>query len=123
MCIRDSMSPEQARGQAVGKRTDIWAFGCVLYELLTGRMAFAGETLADTIAAILGRGPDWQKLPETTPATVRRLLQRCLEKDPARRLHDIGDARLELDDARSDGPDNDARPAPVPRRHVRLALF
>jgi Tol biopolymer transport system component len=117
------MSPEQARGQAVGKRTDIWAFGCVLYELLTGRMAFAGETLADTIAAILGRGPDWQKLPETTPATVRRLLQRCLEKDPARRLHDIGDARLELDDARSDGPDNDARPAPVPRRHVRLALF
>ena len=93
------MSPEQARGQAVDKRTDIWAFGCVLYQMLTGRTAFAGETISDTIAAILGRGPDWQTLPETTPAGIRRLLQRCLEKDPKRRLHDIADARIELEDA------------------------
>src|SRR5688572_5162415 len=93
------MSPEQARGQAVDKRTDIWAFGCVLYEMLTGRVAFAGETVSDTIAAILGREPDWSVIPATTPPIVRRLLQRGLEKDPKRRLRDIGDARVELDDA------------------------
>src|SRR5687767_9674517 len=72
------MSPEQARGHAVDKRTDIWAFGCVLYELLTGQVAFAGETVSDTIAAILGQAPDWGALPPTTPPLVRRLLQRCL---------------------------------------------
>ena len=93
------MSPEQARGHAVDKRTDVWAFGCVLYEMFTGRSAFAGETISDTIAAILGREPDWQALPGTTTANVRRLLQRCLAKDPKRRLRDIGDARVELDDA------------------------
>ena len=93
------MSPEQARGQAVDKRTDIWAFGCVLYEMLTGRQAFAGETVSDTIAAILEREPEWNALPDTTPAAVRRLLQRCLEKDPRHRVRDIGDARIELDDA------------------------
>ena len=93
------MSPEQARGQAVDKRTDIWAFGCVLYEMLTGRIAFAGETVSDTIAAILEREPDWSRLPASTPANIHRLLQRCLEKDARRRLRDIGDARMELDDA------------------------
>jgi serine/threonine protein kinase len=92
------MSPEQARGQAVDKRTDIWAFGCVLYEMLTARPAFPGETISDTIAAILERETNWRELPEKTPATIRRLLQRCLEKDPKRRLHDIADARIELDD-------------------------
>src|SRR5436190_20993488 len=86
------MSPEQARGHAVDKRTDIWAFGCVLYEMLTGRPAFAGDTIADTIAAILERESDLSKLPATTPPGVRRLLQRCLAKDPKRRLRDIGDA-------------------------------
>ena len=91
------MSPEQTRGRPVDKRTDVWAFGCVLYEMLTGRAAFAGETVSDTIAAILGREPDWTALPETTPAGVRRLLQRCLERDPKRRLRDIGDARTEID--------------------------
>ena len=97
------MSPEQARGQAVDKRTDIWAFGCVLYEMLTGHVAFPGETVSDTIAAILGREPDWAALPATTPPMVARLLQRGLEKDPKRRLRDIADARAELDDALEGG--------------------
>jgi eukaryotic-like serine/threonine-protein kinase len=90
------MSPEQARGQAVDKRTDIWAFGCVLYELLTGRPAFARATMSDTIAAVLTHEPDWTALPRTTPPYLSRLLKRCLEKDPARRQRDIGDARVEL---------------------------
>ena len=93
------MSPEQARGQAVDKRTDIWAFGCVLYEMLTGRVAFAGETVSDTIAAILEREPDWSRLPESTPVNTHRLLQRCLEKDPNRRRRDIREARIELDES------------------------
>ena len=101
------MSPEQARGKAVDKRTDIWAFGCVLYEMLTARPAFRGETASDTIAAILEREPDWSALPAQTPASIRRLLQRCLEKDPKRRLRDIGDARLEIEEALGAG---------VPRR-------
>jgi Tol biopolymer transport system component len=95
------MSPEQARGKPVDKRTDIWAFGCVLFELLCGRAAFAGETTNDVVAKILERDPDWRALPAATPAGVRRLVQRCFEKDPNRRLHDIGDARVELDDALS----------------------
>jgi eukaryotic-like serine/threonine-protein kinase len=98
------MSPEQARGQAVDKRTDIWAFGCVLYEMLTGQIAFRGETISDTIAAVLDREPNWTALPAATPWTIRRLLQRCLEKDPKRRLRDIADARLELDEELS-GPE------------------
>jgi serine/threonine protein kinase len=93
------MSPEQARGQAVDKRTDIWAFGCVLYEMLTGRAAFPGETISDTIAAILEREPDLSRLPGTTPRGVQRLLQRCLTKDVKRRLRDIGDAHADLDEA------------------------
>jgi Tol biopolymer transport system component len=91
------MSPEQARGRIVDKRTDIWAFGCVLFETLTGRRLFAGETVADTISAILSQQPDWT-LVQTTPTVVQGLLRRCLEKDPRRRLRDIGDARLELED-------------------------
>ena len=93
------MSPEQARGKAVDKRTDIWAFGCVLYEMLTARPAFGGETISDTIAGILEREPDWSALPAQTTASIRRLLQRCLEKDPKRRLRDIGDARLDIEEA------------------------
>jgi Tol biopolymer transport system component len=91
------MSPEQARGQAVDKRTDIWAFGCVLYEMLTGRVAFAGATFSDTLAAILQREPDLAAVPAAIPQSVRRLLERCLVKDPRRRLRDIGDALPELD--------------------------
>jgi len=92
------MSPEQVRGQALDKRTDIWAFGCVCYEMLTGRAAFTGGTRTDTLAAILHHAVDWAALPETTPRGIRRLLERCLEKEPKQRLHDIGDARLEIDD-------------------------
>ena len=98
------MSPEQARGQAVDKRADIWAFGCVLYEMLTGRVPFSGDTVSDHIAAILDREPDWHALPASTAASVRRLLRRCLEKDPRRRLHDIADARIEIEDALAGGP-------------------
>ena len=95
------MSPEQARGKPIDKRTDVWAFGCVVYEMLTGRVAFAGDTLSDTIAAILEREPEWSALPAATPAPIRRLLLRCLDKDAKRRLRDIGDARTELDDVLS----------------------
>ena len=95
------MSPEQARGQAVDKRTDVWAFGCVLYEMLTGRTAFPGKTISDSIAAILEREPEWHALPADTPPSIRQLLRRCLEKDPNRRLHDVADARIEIDDVRS----------------------
>jgi Tol biopolymer transport system component len=93
------MSPEQARGKAVDKRTDIWAFGCVLYEMLTARLPFSGETISDTIAAVLDREPDWTALPTATPRNICHLLERCLEKDPKRRLRDIGDARLEIEEA------------------------
>ncbi len=89
------MSPEQARGRKTDKRTDIWAFGCVLYEVLSGRQAFGGETVSDSIMAILGGEPDWTRLPANTPPAVERLLRRCLEKDPVRRLRDIGDAWIE----------------------------
>ena len=102
-----------ARGKRVDKRTDIWAFGCVLYEMLTGRKAFAGETVSDTIAAVLERDPDWSVLPETTPPTIRRLLQRCLEKDTKRRLRDIGDGHFELD-APTDAPRPAAKRARLP---------
>ena len=93
------MSPEQARGHAVDKRTDIWAFGCVLYEMLTGRAAFSGSSVSDILAAILEQTPDWTALPNATPAAVHRLLHRCLEKDSRLRLHDIADGRIEIADA------------------------
>ena len=93
------MSPEQARGQQVDKRTDIWAFGCVLYELLTGKATFARETVAETLAAVIERDPEWKVLPTETPAGIERLLRRCLEKDPSHRIHDIADARIEIDEA------------------------
>ena len=105
------MSPEQARGKPVDKRTDIWAFGCVVHEMLTGRTVFAGQTVSDTIAAILEREPDWSRLPASTPANIHRLLHRCLEKDARRRVRDIGDARTELDDA---GGAGDARSSGAP---------
>ena len=87
------MSPEQARGGEVDQRTDIWAFGCLFYELLTGSRAFPGDTVAETIAAVMDREPDWQALPAKTPAKIRELLRQCLQKDANRRLHNIADAR------------------------------
>jgi serine/threonine-protein kinase len=95
------MSPEQARGRVVDKRADIWAFGCVLFEMLTARSPFMGESITDSLAKIIGAEPDWQALPDETPASVRRLLRRCLAKDRSRRLRDVADARLEIDEALS----------------------
>ena len=92
------MAPEQARGQSVDKRTDIWAFGVVVYEMLSGRRPFEGETLSDSIAAVLRGEIDWTPLPPGTPDELRRLLRRCLERDPANRLHDIADARIVIAD-------------------------
>jgi len=93
------MSPEQARGQPLDKRTDVWSFGCVLYETLTGHRAFEGDTGSDTLAAVLEREPDWDELPEATPPAVRTLLRRCLRKDRAGRLHAVADARIEIEEA------------------------
>src|SRR5262249_58571029 len=93
------MSPEQARGKPVDKRTDIWAFGCVLYEMLTARRAFGGDEVAGTLAKVLESQPDWRALGAAVPPRVRDVLRRCLEKDPRHRLRDIGDALPELQDA------------------------
>ena len=93
------MSPEQARGRSVDRRTDIWAFGCLLFEMLTGRRVFEGETASDVLAAVLRQDADFGALPADTPAGVARLLRRCLVRDPRARLHDAGDARLEIEDA------------------------
>src|SRR5271169_7143730 len=99
------MSPEQAKGKTVDRRADVWAFGCVLYEMLTGKMAFSGETVTDTLAAVIRAEPDWSQLPAATPVRVRVLLQRCLQKDPKERLRDIGDARISLDEVLVGAPD------------------
>jgi len=110
------MSPEQARGKAVDKRADIWAFGCVLYEMLTGTRAFGGETISDSIAAILSREPDWSRLPAQTSPSVRKLLERCLQKDPKLRLRDIGDALADLDSERGPAMDGATRHLRTRRR-------
>ena len=114
------MAPEQAKGKAVDKRADIWAFGVVLYEMLAGRAAFAGETVTDIIAAVVTRDADWTALPAATPASIRRLLARCLEKDPKRRLRDIGDVRFEIDETIARGF-SDARSAELVSSPVRPA--
>ncbi len=116
------MSPEQARGAAVDKRSDTWAFGCVVYELLTGRRAFAGDTALDTIAAILEHEPDWEALPHGTPPAIRRLLHRCLEKDAARRLRDMGDARADIRDAAADSTISSALLATTASRSLLTPL-
>jgi len=96
------MSPEQARGRPVDRRSDIWAFGCVLYEMLSGRRPFEGETASDTLAAVLRQDVDWSALPANAPADLRRLLHRCLTRDPRQRLHDIADGRIQLEEIRDD---------------------
>jgi Tol biopolymer transport system component/predicted Ser/Thr protein kinase len=120
------MSPEQARGKSVDKRADVWAFGVVLYEMLTGQRAFSGETISDTLAAVLKTEPDWNALPSSTPSAVRRLLGRCLRKDPSRRLRDMGDARIEIEEAGLESAPEMApvaRPAPAYRRRVLAGLL
>jgi len=109
------MAPEQARGRAVDRRADVWAFGCVLYEMLTGMQAFASENLSDAVAAVLLSEPDWRALPADTPARIRVLLKRCLQKDSRQRLHDVADARIEIEDR-----DADATPAAASPRQTRL---
>jgi hypothetical protein len=116
------MSPEQAKGRAVDRRADIWAFGAVLFEMLSGRQAFAGETVSETLASVMKDEPDWSALPSSTPARVRDLLRRCLVKDPRQRLRDIGDARIRLEEEIAGVPDASAAPgagapsAPMKRR-------
>ncbi len=95
------MSPEQAKGTPVDKRTDIWAFGCVLYEMLTGARAFAGDDVTEFIVSVMTKEPDWTRLPVSTPPRIVELLKRCLKKDPRERLRDIGDARMEINSAES----------------------
>jgi len=110
------MAPEQAKGKAIDKRVDIWAFGCVLFEMLTGRKPFDGDDVTDVLAAIVRGEPEWSRLPPDTPPAVRTLLRRCLEKDRRERLPDIGAARLELRDARGAAPATSPAGPPVRRR-------
>jgi eukaryotic-like serine/threonine-protein kinase len=115
------MSPEQARGRSVDKRSDIWAFGCVLYEMLTARRAFAGDEVTDTLARIITTEPDWTSLPTETPVAIRRLLRRCLQKERKGRLDSAVAARLEIDEALT-APAADSSPVvPPARRRERLA--
>ncbi len=114
------MAPEQARGQGVDRRADIWAFGVVLFEMLTGRSLFAGDTVSDTLAGVLKTEIDLGRLPESTPPAIRRLLRRCLERNPKNRLHDIADARIVLDEVAS-GQDREEGAAPVTAAGSRRA--
>src|SRR6516162_4215756 len=114
------MSPEQARGKTLDRRCDIWSFGAVLFEMLSGKQAFAGEDVSQTLAAVIMKEPDWNALPATTPASIQRLVRRCLHKDPKQRLRDIGDARIAIEEALTGSPDVGAvrepprQPAPSP---------
>ena len=126
------MSPEQARGQAVDRRTDIWAFGVILFEMLTGARLFRGETTSDVLAGVLKTEVEWDRLPAGTPPAARRLLRRCLERDPRERLHDFADVRIEIEQAvrelerpETDGIDHPARqrwPAALPWGIAALAV-
>jgi serine/threonine-protein kinase len=107
------MAPEQARGKVVDRRADIWAFGVVLYEMLSGRRAFGGEEISDVLASVLKSEPVWTAMPDRVPPSIRRLLRRCLEKDPRRRLSAIGDARFDLDE-------QEPAPAAVPKSRARV---
>ncbi len=110
------MAPEQAKGKPVDRRADIWAFGCVLYEMLAGRRAFAGDDISTTLAAVLLKDPEWHALPASTPVGLRRLLTRCLTKDPKARLRDIGEARVRIDELLGGAPDEAGASAITPAR-------
>ena len=118
------MSPEQAKGRPVDRRTDIWAFGCVLFEMLTGQMVFSGESVTDTLAEIIKAEPDWSLLPANTPNPVRHLIERCLKKDAKQRLQAIGKARITLEEVlagkgdEATGEPANAKPAAVPQRRT-----
>jgi eukaryotic-like serine/threonine-protein kinase len=117
------MSPEQARSKSVDKRTDIWAFGCVLYEMLTGKQAFRGEDITDTLAAVVRAEPDWQALPPRTPYKIRDLLRRCLQKDKTLRMQAAGDVRIEIQEALTAPKDASApQTAPVNRSKLLVAV-
>ena len=118
------MAPEQAKGKPVDRRADIWAFGCVVYEMLTGQRAFKGEDVTDTIAAVVTKEPDWTRLPASTPASVERLLRRCLQKRIANRLPHIGVARIELADPGTDEVLTPLTSPPRPRvGHLAAAVL
>jgi len=120
------MSPEQARAERADKRTDIWAFGCVLYEMLTGKNAFRGDTVTDTLAAVIRGKPDWSLLPADAPHRLRALLHRCLQKEPKQRLRDIGEARIAIEDVLSGASPDASGDGVAPRgesRPGRLALL
>ena len=113
------MAPEQARGKAIDRRVDVWAFGCILFEMLSGTRPFGGETVTDVLSAIVSRDPDWTALPEQTSVEIRKLLHRCLEKDPRRRLRDIGEARLICENPH---PGDVANAAAAPARRPKWIL-
>jgi serine/threonine protein kinase len=117
------MSPEQAKGRAADRRSDMWAFGCVVYEMLAGRRAFAGDDIADTLANVLRGEPDWNLLPPETPAPIHRLLRRCLVKDPKRRVGDVSTARIEIDDAEHHQSEPDRSLASRPSHRERIILL
>jgi eukaryotic-like serine/threonine-protein kinase len=121
------MSPEQAKGKTVDKRSDVWSFGCVLFEMLTGKQSFSGETLTDILASVVRAEPDWNLLTASTPETIRRLLRRCLTKDPKQRLRDIGEARITIESFQSGRSEEDTemtirnKPPPLKRTLVWIA--
>ncbi len=116
------MAPEQARGKAVDRRADIWAFGCLVYEMITARRAFDGETITDVLAAVVQRSPDWAALPAATPEAIRTLLERCLDKDPLVRLRDIGEARVALSRPAGDTRPSIVQPTTAPARLRRTLI-
>src|SRR5713226_9050755 len=118
-CRSAYMSPEQASGKRVDKRADIWSFGVVLWEMLTGKRLFAGETVSHTLADVLRAEIDYERLPQGTPGTIRELLRRCLDRDVKNRLRDIGEARVALDKASAGGP---VEPGPAPKTSRRTVL-
>src|SRR5262249_27510700 len=115
------MSPEQFKGKVADRTADVWAFGCVVYEMMTGHTVFDGETAAEIVVAITKAEPDWTRLPLDTPVAIYRLLRRCLEKDPRQRLQPLGDARIEISDALVGSPIDPAVTLVSPRRLERIA--